>query len=304
MNQKLFTISLILHLAVVSSVHATLVAYEGFDYPVAVDGLAGQAGGTGFINAWDNVANDGEIVAPVLNYTDGTGKMLVTSGNMAQMDGSAAGNSINFRTLDTSTYSSATVLYASFLGQKVASGLGTQLDSRAVNLAFFGAGENISVGHGTNFPAGGVGGSGQYNWGHFWGGNGGNGTGAGTVDTYSGVNAQTAVFAVLKIELNLNGGLDQFTLYLDPSLATESGNTPSATVISTQDRGATMDLIVSRLRPFGGNTNAANGAGILNLDEIRLGTEWSDVTPFVVPEPTTAALGGLAALGLMRRRRR
>ena len=305
MKNALLSCGLLFTLASVSSVSATLVAYEGFNYAIATDGLAGQSGGTGFSGAWNDTANDGDIVASALSYTDGGGRMLVTSGNMARMEGNAAGNAVNFRLLDTTTYSSSSTLYLSFLGQKVASNTGTPLDSRAVNLALFngtvaGTGtENISVGHGTNFPVGG-----PYNWGHFWGGNGGNGTGAGTVDTYSSVSAQTAVFAVLKIELNLGGGaLDQFTFYLNPSLNSESGNTPSATTISTQDRGATMNAIVSQFRPFGGNTNV-NGTGILSLDEIRLGTTWGDVTPFIVPEPSTAALGGLAALGLLRRRRR
>ncbi len=43
-------------------------------------------------------------------------------------------------------------------------------------------------------------------------------------------------------------------------------------------------------------------APYLTLDEIRVGTEWADVTP--VPEPTTLALLGLGATGLLARRRR
>src|SRR5688572_13122934 len=87
--------------------HAALYAYEGFDYPIAANGLGGQNGGTGFTTTWDNVANDGEILAPTLSFTDGGGRTLITSGNMAQMDGSTAGTSVNFRTIDSAQYSAS-----------------------------------------------------------------------------------------------------------------------------------------------------------------------------------------------------
>ncbi len=100
------------------------------------------------------MANDGDILAPALSYTDGGGRTLITSGNMARMDGSTAGTAVNFRTIDSSQYAGATTLYFSVLGQKIASGIGTPLDSRAVNLAIFaGTSERVSIGHGTNPPA-------------------------------------------------------------------------------------------------------------------------------------------------------
>lgn len=292
----------------VSLAHATLVAYEGFDYVIAPDGLGGQAGGTGFVGGWDNVANDGEILAPTLSYTDGGGRTLVTSGNMARMDGSTVGNSVNFRTIDTSLYGGASTVYISFLGQKLPSGIGTPLDSRAVNLAVFApaagggvTGERLSVGHGTNSPAGGF--NGEYRWGHFTGGNGANGqVGDASNLHYSGFNIMDSVLVVLRIDINpaeLGGVNDRSTLYINPSLDAEPG-TSSAIVIDTRDiYSAVTDI--GRLRPFAGNQNA-NGTGIMNLDEIRIGTTWGDVTPFI-PEPGTAALAGLASLALLRRRR-
>jgi hypothetical protein len=279
---------------------ATLFAYEGFDYPIAVDGLAAQNGGTGFTTAWDDVANDGEILASTLSYTDGGGRTLITSGNMAQMDGSTAGTSVNFRTIDSAQYSAANTLYISMLGQKIPSGLGTPLDSRAVNMAVFaGTSERVGIGHGTNTPAGGF--AGEYRWGFFTNGNGNNGqVGDATFAHYSSVNIQSPAFSVLKIELNANGINERMTLFVNPSLDAESSNVPSAIVIDTRDMAALMSDL-NRLRPFGGNQNA-NGAGILNLDELRVGSTWEDVTPFI-PEPSTAALSGLAGLVLLRRRR-
>jgi hypothetical protein len=42
----------------------------------------------------------------------------------------------------------------------------------------------------------------------------------------------------------------------------------------------------------------------VSIDEIRFGTSWSSVTPYIVPEPQALLLLGLAALGLCRRARR
>lgn len=105
---------------------------------------------------------------------------------------------------------------------------------------------------------------------------------------------------MLKIELNANGVNERLTYYVNPSLDAESSNVPSAIVIDTRDIALLMSDL-NRLRPFGGNQNA-NGAGILNLDELRIGSTWADVTPFI-PEPGTTALAGLAGLLLLRRRR-
>ncbi len=48
----------------------------------------------------------------------------------------------------------------------------------------------------------------------------------------------------------------------------------------------------------------ANGAGNGELDAIRVGSTWEDVTGVVaIPEPSASLLGGFAMLGLLRRRR-
>ena len=302
MKPPLLPLTLLAVAALAGRASAALYVYEGFDYAIGPDGLGGQSGGTGFSGAWDDVANDGEIVAPTLSYTDSGGRMLTTSGNMARMDGSASGTSVNFRSIDSTQYASATTLYLSFLGQKELTGTGSPLDSRAVNFAFFSnASERVSVGHGTNAPAGGFGG--EYRWGMFTGGGGNNGqVGDLTNGHYSSTGIQNAVFAVLRIDLNANGVNEALRLYINPSLDAEPA-VPSAIVIDTRDIATVMSDL-NRFRPFGGNTTAS-GTGILNLDEIRLGSTWGDVTPFtVIPEPASAGLSSLAGLALLRRRRR
>ena len=301
MHCRLPLVSALAIAAIAGRAHAALYVYEGFDYPIAADGLAAQNGGIGFSGAWDDVTNDGEIVAPSLSYTDGGGRILTTTGNMARMDGSAAGTAVNFRSVDSAQYASATTLYLSFLGQKELTGTGTPLDARAVNFAFFSnTSERVSVGHGTNTPAGGFGG--EYRWGFFTNGNGGNGqVGDLTNGHYSSTGIQNAVFAVLRIDLNANGANETLRLYINPSLDAEPA-VPSAIVIDTRDIATVMSDL-NRFRPFGGNTTAS-GSGILNLDEIRLGSTWADVTPFtVIPEPAAAALLPLAGLAFLRRRR-
>jgi hypothetical protein len=290
-------------------VSAALIAHEPFDYPIAADGVALQNGGSGFTTAWDDVANDGNILAQTLGYTDPGGRALITSGNMAQFDGSSVGTAVNFRTFDTTNTAAATTLYVSMLGQKIPSGIGTPLDSRAVNMAVFaGTSERVGIGHGTNSPAGGMppgSNSANYMWGVFTNGNGANGqVGDTTFSHYSNINIQTAAFSVLKIELNANGVNERLTYYANPiDLSTEANNTPSSIIIDTRDIAAVMSDL-NRIRPFGGNQNA-NGAGILNLDEIRIGTTWGDVTPFtVIPEPGSATLLALAVGSVLLRRRR
>ena len=90
------------------------------------------------------------------------------------------------------------------------------------------------------------------------------------------------------------------SFFVNPPLDAEPA-TPSAIVIDTRDVAAVMSDL-NRFRPFGGN-QTANGAGILNLDELRVGSTYADVTPFI-PEPGSATLAACAAVGLLRRRRR
>jgi hypothetical protein len=163
-------------------------------------------------------------------------------------------------------------------------------DARATNFAFFaGATEAVSVGHGTNTPAGG-----PFRWGTFTAGNGNNGA-------YSNVSIFDASFLVLRIDLNVDvSGNDRVRLYVNPMLDAE----PAVADVDFSDRNVTTAFsALTRVRPFAGNSNNTLLASQADYDELRIGDTWSDVTPFI-PEPTTGmAFAACSGLLLARRRR-
>jgi hypothetical protein len=276
-----------------------LIAYEGFDYPVAVNGVNAQSGGTGFSGAWDAPTNGGDIVASTLAYTDGGGRQLVTGGQQLYMDSTNAGSTtagstvINFRPFNTAAYPvGVNTFYFSMLGQQLTG------DARAMNVALFmptgggngpgGSAELISVGHGTNTPDGG-----PFNWGAFATGNGASGA-------YSGVSALSPAFLVLRVDLDVDGLNDRVRLYVNPDLDAE----PAVASVDFQDRNVLTGFgDIGRVRPFAGNSNGTFLAAQAHYDELRLGTTWEAVTPHLVPEPTSAALFFLGLIALRRARR-
>jgi len=71
--------------------------------------------------------------------------------------------------------------------------------------------------------------------------------------------------------------------------------------------GLNRDFVLNRFRIFAGGVNATTGYGSIEMDEIRIGELFGDVTPFtaaVVPEPTAAVLAGLGMLLVFFRRQR
>jgi hypothetical protein len=265
---------------------AQLLVYEGFDYPAGADVLNGQNGGIGFTTAWTANTGSPNVSAGTMTYTDDNGLTLVTGGNRAYFDATdpnsvtAGTSSISFRDINL-TAATGTTLYFSLLGEQLTG------DARAINFAFFAGGtEAISIGHGTNTPAGG-----PFTWGAFTGGNGANGA-------YSTASIFDPAFVVMRIDLNVNGDNDRVRLYLNPDLAAE----PAVADVDFSDRNAVASFsALTRVRPFAGNSNGTFVASQADFDELRIGATYGSVTPFV-PEPATASL--LAAGGFLLARRR
>lgn len=264
---------------------AALLVYEGFDYAAAADGLNTQNGGLGFTTAWTFNAGSPDISAGTMSYTDALGRSLLTSGNRAYFDAtnpSAVGtgtSSISFRNINLSGVTDTT-LYFSLLGEQLTG------DARAINFAFFSASEEISIGHGTNTPAGG-----PFTWGAFTDGNGNNGA-------YSSASIFDSTFVVMRIDLNVSGVNDRVRLYVNPLLDAE----PAVADVDFSNRdvvAAFSDL--TRVRPFAGNSNATLVAAQADFDELRIGQAYADVTP--VPEPASAMLTAFGAVLLASRRR-
>ena len=112
------------------------------------------------------------------------------------------------------------------------------------------------------------------------------------VDSNTPVNLGVAADAtvhlfVAKFELNATADSDSVTVWLDPALGGTGDPTGGFTL---SGRNLAWDRLV--LSDFASNSSA--------WDEVRWGSDFNSVT---VPEPATAALGSLAVLILLRRRR-
>jgi hypothetical protein len=102
-----------------------------------------------------------------------------------------------------------------------------------------------------------------------------------------------------------HGGLNE--LWLNPSalsfgadegsIPAADGNHPGHLVNGAGDH---VDSLL-----IGAGIGAGFDPNVINIDEIRVGTSWADVTSVTVPEPMTIGLLGIAAVaGLQARRRR
>jgi hypothetical protein len=95
-------------------------------------------------------------------------------------------------------------------------------------------------------------------------------------------------------------------MWINPRLDVEPSLASAAlSLLPGEWADQTPDLALNAIRLFGGNWNTTVGNyGSVQVDEIKLGTAFLDVTIAPVPEPTVLALVGLGGLALMQRLRR
>lgn len=107
-------------------------------------------------------------------------------------------------------------------------------------------------------------------------------------------NLNQTYLVVLAYEFNgVNDADDVAKIWIDPVPGSAE---PLPLLTSTGDDISTLQIQNFFLRQ---NTSAPQ---VTQIDEVRVGTTWEDVTP-AVPEPSTLALAGLGGLTLLRRRR-
>lgn len=324
-------------IASVPTVQAAPIAYEGFDYNVGV--LSGNNGGGGWNGAWlqnGGSINNSLVVAGGFTYTDVNGYSLVVSGNRAHItgDGSATGDNTG------GTTASANPLRLLNSGRGLSGGPETTwismlalrtglpitpgaapndyLYNRAFGAQFFyqsttataAGNEQFSVGRATQSSE-------TTSWANdTWSvSQQGNANGQ-KVSNVNFANSP-ADFLLIRIDhvgstLNDAANADTLRMWINPSDLNLIPSDASADITFSANEFAgvplslTRDFIFNRIRLFGGGFVAGTGYGAFDLDELRIGETFGDVTPnaITVPEPAIGALAGLGLLALISRRRR
>jgi len=140
--------------------------------------------------------------------------------------------------------------------------------------------------------------TGNANWGSLFGINGANiftnhtGGGAALVNTAFAPALSTTYMMAFTYD---SAGATPTTFFIDPT-GLGAGLTPSGSLASASFTGTNWGMSgIGGIKFFAAN-------GLFTIDDVRIGTTWADVSP--IPEPSSVALLGLGALGLLAKRRR
>jgi len=266
--------ALLIFLLATGSLRAELIAVEDFE-DKTLTSLDGQGGGAGFTGTWSASIDDPTIsvVAATLNYSSGA---VSSSGGSKALQLSYSDGDIHDNDFSRAFSSSQSgTVYMSLLYREI---VNPSFGTNFIQLGF----ENTSpdqpkasvlrrdaeyqVRAGTSSTTNGTQGSGI----------------AADFDTH---------LLVLKAEKNESANYNRISMWVDPDSLSES----PATVVANADTGlSTFALFTSR--------SAFHEPGdTFQIDNITIGTEWSNV---VVPEPSTFALAVLGLLGLLSLGRR
>jgi hypothetical protein len=259
------------------SVWATPLAYEGFDYPEDIGtSVGGLNGGSGWDNAFPVPNNADLTLSSGLNYPG-----LTTVGK-AMRYGVNANLGSGRDWADSSTSLSDGTYWYSFLATPELNGRGTFMIFKSTGSGDGQNGFGLRIDNNSGSP--------QFKaWSPQQ-------AGGANLD-FSGGYGLT-YFVLGKVEINSSGNsLNTLWVYQDPTaIPSSEPNSGGSTVSQLWTSGA---VGADTLRPTLSGRAFSNNTG-LNYDEIRIGTDFADVVPLVVPEPSSAALL-LAGLGLATR---
>jgi len=256
----------------IGSANAALLIYEPFDG--AAGNLNGTAGGTGLTGNWSMNNN--------LQVTTGSKSWggLETSGNQTIYSSTQPrGGSVSTGTTLSGGghLDNGAVLWFSYLAQSVA-------DGRTYVTIGTGAPDGVDrIGGASGFGLGARLENGSV-YAHGW-------DTAALKPAGTTVTAGT-VFVVGRITWGATNLLDDTLDIFLPGTDLVLPGTAASTMSHNFDQSTFTNLgIGARIETAGGAT----------VDEIRFGTSYADISP--IPEPSTALLGGLGLLALLRRRR-
>lgn len=281
--------SLAASLMVCTSVNAATF-YEGFDYAVTTGDEAAAvdaanlhtASGNVWMDATPNLApgdsdpDRWEVQSGTLNYTKGGS--LATSGNRAYADDSNTGNSPPTASRSVTPFADGQTWFSGLLAFEPGdAGNNRQLQ---FNLR---AGGNDRIQVGVRFD-------------NLISINSNGASGALQISTVApSSDPSQATLVVLNINRDETNGTAMLTWFVNPEIG-------GASPVNFDDTGSTSISIlgsqIDELNLYRDNVNNRFG----NLDEIRIGNSFADVTP--IPEPASLALLGLGGLCLLSGRRR
>jgi MYXO-CTERM domain-containing protein len=274
------------------SAPAALWVYEPFDYNTGA--LAGQSGATGLdtTTGWfSSGSNQQSVTSPGLAFTG-----LSTTGNAAERTSAPGGAHSGIALTSAAQIAltqSGSSMYFTFLVRTDRFSQGNEnftfaFGTDSLDTATGSDGGNQAAiggtGNGFGFSINPVS---NVNW-HFHGYQSVGGTQSISVDSFnSGTSAATFLVAG-QIDW-VGSGNDTLSLFNITDPTATSAPAAFATLSVDFDQTA-FDTISFESRQ------------ITVIDEIRMGTSWSDVG-LAIPEPSAVLLGGLGALFLLRRRR-
>jgi hypothetical protein len=278
--KKVILVALVAMLA--SSASAALLLYEGFDYagpdPAPKDMynddslcVPSHNGGTGFTGAWVKTgAGGGGLTTGSLSYG-----ALLTTGNSSVQGGNIIGDDEG-RTFTSATFNTneGTKYWVSYLVNLEISPTNGPTGSW-LGVKFNGQGLWFGLNYNTR------------NWG---------------MEHPQGLNSAVAATAgthLLVGSVEYTGTNSIKYLWIDPSVSTLNGAD-----LQTSDAILTTSLGTAAKDTFAGLMNMGTNGGSLNsqIDEIRVGTSYADVTP--IPEPASILLLVSGILGAYKLRRR
>ncbi len=287
--------------------NAALLAYEGFDYP-ASSTIGLQTGGSLWTNAWAGGATGnflGTNAAVSLAYTDANGQALVTSGGsliVGNPSGPSATTATPNRTLNQSlsggtgtSAGSGRTVWLSFLYQRLNLAAGGAPYFRQANLGLFeGGSERLAVG-GPNTSAT------VSNVFSVWGSG---VTHSGAMPFQSPGNpllVGATSFILIKVVTDGSAAIDPAYVWFNwTNLAVE----PDIVTADIVDNELNLSG-VNTLRFQAGNQNASGTNAAFQVDELRVGTTFADVTPYAMgaaapaiavnPQDVTATASELAS---------